>query len=213
MGLAAQEARIRGWADATGAEIVDVIIDAGVSGTKPLAEREGGARISAMLDSRRPAADAVIVLRLDRLGRDAAESLALFKRFRTGKVGLVSIVDRIDLATPHGRAMAGVSAVFSALERDLIAARTVDALAELKRQGRAWNHPPFGWTVENGRLLPIPAEQDTLVRIRELREAGMSYAKIARVLVEEQRPTKRGGTWAAATVHSVLKAQPDLATA
>jgi len=215
MSLAAQESKVRAWAEAIGAEVVDVITDAGVSGTRPIADREGGARVMALLDSRKPAADAVVVARLDRLGRDAAETLTLFKRFRTGRVGLVSVVDRIDLATPQGRAMAGVSAVFAALERDLIAARTTDALAELRRQGRPWNHAPFGWSVVVGtekRLEPFAAEQDTLARIRDLRTGGTSYNKIAAVLVAEGRSTKRGGTWAAATVHSVLKAQPDAVT-
>jgi site-specific DNA recombinase len=209
MSLDTQEARIRAWADATGAEIVDVIADGAVSGTKPLADREGGARIAALLDARKPAADAVVVLRVDRLGRDAAESLALYKRFRTGRVGLVSVAEHLDLATPHGRAMAGVSAVFAALERDLIAQRTSDALAELRRQGRVWNHAPFGWVADaEGYLRPVPAEQDTLARIRELRAEGLSYARVAAALTEEGRPTKRGGRWAAATVHSVLRAQP-----
>lgn len=211
MSLAAQEARIRAWADAVGATVVDVIADAGVSGTRPLADREGGARVAALLDARKPGADAVAVLRLDRLGRDAAETLTLFKRFRTGRVGLVSVVDRLDLATPQGRAMAGVSAIFAALERDLIAARTADALGELRRQGRVWNHAPFGWAADaDGYLIPVEAEQDTLTRIRALRADGVSYARVAATLTAEGRATKRGGRWAAATVHSVLNAQPDV---
>ena len=83
---------------------------------------------------------AVVVLRLDRLGRNAAESLALLRRFRASPVGLVSVAEHLDLATPHGRAMAGVQAVFNELERDLIAQRTTEALRELRTQGRPWNH-------------------------------------------------------------------------
>ncbi len=214
MSLEAQEGAIRAWAAVNGAEIVDVIVDGAVSGTKPLADREGGAKIMALLNARKPTADAVAVIRTDRLGRDAAERLALYKRFRTGKVGLVSIKERVDLATPHGRAMAAVSAVFSALERDLIAERTTEALTELRRQGRAWNHAPFGWIAHpDGHLLPFEDEQDTLQLIRDMRDEGLSYAKVAAALVEKGRPTKRGGRWAAATVHSVLRAQPDAVTA
>jgi DNA invertase Pin-like site-specific DNA recombinase len=142
MSLDTQQNRIQAWADAVGAQIEEVVTDPAVSGSKRLADRPGGAKIAALLDARQPKVDAVAVLRLDRLGRDAAESLTLLKRFRTGKVGLVSVVERLDLATPHGRAMAGVSVVFSELERSLIAQRTSDALAELRRQGRAWNHSP-----------------------------------------------------------------------
>jgi len=102
------------------------------------------------------------VVRTDRLGRDAAEQIALLKRFRTGKVGLVAIAQHIDLATPHGRAMAQIGAVFAELERALIAERTVEALDELRRQGKAWNHPPFGWKVQEGCLVAIRKEQNTL---------------------------------------------------
>ncbi|MGH8524677.1 MAG: recombinase family protein [Gammaproteobacteria bacterium] len=164
--LDAQQARMRAWAEATGADIVDEIVDAAVSGTKPLAQRPGGAKVAGLLNARTPTADAVVVVRLDRLGRDAAESFALFKRFRGGKVGLVSIAEHVDLATAHGRAMAGLQMVFAELERALIAQRTVDALAELKRQGCAHNHAPYGWDVVDGLLKPNEAEQRVIRSIR-----------------------------------------------
>jgi DNA invertase Pin-like site-specific DNA recombinase len=204
MSLETQEARIRSWADATGAQLVEVVSDGGVSGSKPLSDRAGGKYIAALLDARRPDANAVVVLRLDRLGRDAAETLTLLKRFRSGKVGLVSIADRLDLATPQGRAMAGVTAIFSELERALVGQRTADALGELRSQGRPWNHPPYGWSVKDGHLEPKHDEQETLARARELRAAGLGYARIAAVLNDEGRPAKRGGRWQAMSVRSVL---------
>ena len=90
-----------------------MVVGPAVSGTRLLADRPAGARIAALLDARKPEADAVVVLRLDRLGRDAAESLTLLKRLRKGRIGLVGLADRIDLSTPNGRAMAAMSAVFA----------------------------------------------------------------------------------------------------
>ena len=182
LSLDAQEARGRAWADAHGIDSSEVVTDAGVSGTKPLGDRSGGSRIASLLASRSPDADVVVVARLDRLGRDAAETLTLLKRFRTGKVGLVSLAEHVDLATPHGRAMAGIGAVFAELERSLIAQRTSEALGELRRQGRAWNHAPFGWRVEDGFLVADADEQATLERARELRATGYGDARIATVL-------------------------------
>ena len=203
MTLDSQEHRIRAWAEAMDAEVVDVIREE-VSGAKLLPDRPGGVRISRLLDARRPEADAVVVVRMDRLGRDAAEQLALLKRFRTGRVGIVAIAQSVDLATPHGRAMAGVGAVFNQLERELIAERTTDALAELRRQGRPWNHPPFGWQVEDGHLVPDPGEQATLDLAAGLRAAAMSFHKIAAELNDRGCATKRGGPWQAMSVRSVL---------
>ena len=47
--------------------------------------------------------------------------------------------------------------------------------------------------VDDGRLIPDPAEQETLARARELRATGQSYAKIAATLDAEGRRAKRGG--------------------
>jgi DNA invertase Pin-like site-specific DNA recombinase len=120
-------------------------------------------------------------------------------------VGLVAIAEQIDLATPHGRAMAQIGAVFNELERALIAERTTEALTELRAQGRAWNHAPFGWDAVSGLLEMNVIEQETLARLRELREFGWGYNKIAESLNVEQLPTKRGGPWHAASVRSVLR--------
>jgi DNA invertase Pin-like site-specific DNA recombinase len=100
--------------------------------------------------------------------------------------------------------MAGMACVFAELEKSLIAQRTTEALSERRRQGRAWNHAPFGWQVEDGSLARNESEQITLGRIRELREAGVAYNKVADTLNGEQRPTKRGGPWLAASVRSVV---------
>jgi site-specific DNA recombinase len=204
MSLDAQRSRIAAWCEATGAELVEVIEDAGVSGSKNLSDRAGGKRIAKLLDARKPDVDAVVVLRLDRLGRDAAETLALLRRFRTGKVGLVSITDRIDLGTPQGRAMAQMGAVFAELERALIGQRTSEAICELRRQGRAYGPTPYGWNAVDGRLEANDDEQDVLRRIRHLREAKLGYAKVAGVLNKEGVKPKRAASWSAMAVRSVL---------
>jgi DNA invertase Pin-like site-specific DNA recombinase len=202
--LEAQEARIRAWVMAAGAELVDVVVDAGVSGSKPLADRPGGRRIAKLFDARQPEADAVVVLRLDRLGRDAAEQMALLKKFRSGSVGLVAVAQGVDLASPHGRAMAQIAAVFGELERALIAERTTEVLAELRRQGRVFGHPPFGYDAVDGRLVRNVGEQATLDRIKRLRTAGLGYDAVARRLNEQHRPAKNGGQWFAMSVRSVV---------
>jgi DNA invertase Pin-like site-specific DNA recombinase len=215
MSLDSQEHRIRSWAEAMGATAVDIIRDQGISGGKLLAERPGGRRIAKAMDARRPEADAVVVVRMDRLGRDAAEQISLLKRFRSGRVGVVAIAQSIDLATPHGRAMAQISAVFGELERALIGERTADGLSELRRQGRPWNHPPFGYTTSADadgtmRLIPDADEQATLARLVELRSQGLGYLKVAGALNAEGRSTKLGGPWQAMSVRNIFlrEAQP-----
>lgn len=208
IGLDAQRGRIAAWAEATSTDLAEIITDAGISGTRPLADRPGGARIAALLTARHPDVDIVVIARLDRLGRDAAETLTYFKAFAKGSVGLVSIADRLDLSTAQGRAMAGVSAVFSELDRALIAQRTADALGELRSQGRVYGAVAFGFRREGDRLILDDIEQRVLVRIRRLRGRGLSYDRIARSLNGSGVPAKRGGTWHAMSVRSVLLTAP-----
>ena len=211
--LEGQQSRIEAWCEATGAELVEIAEDKGASGTLRLADRSGGQRISRLLNERRPQVDAVVVVRLDRLGRDAAETLELLKRFSKGPVGLVSITERLDLTTPQGRAMAGVAAVFAELERSLVGERTSEALRALMKQGRVYGPTPYGYDRRGVLLAPDRQEQKVLAFIREQRDCTYSFAAIADQLNEKGIPSKRGGRWHAMSVRSVLLTSERLAPA
>jgi site-specific DNA recombinase len=201
--LEAQKGRIEAWCEATGASLLDVVEDGAVSGTRPLAEREGGARIAALLGQRQPEADAVVITRLDRLGRNAAEALGHLRSFASGRVGLVSLSDRLDLTTPAGRAAASISAVFSELEKDLIGERTAEALARLQAEGHVYGPTPYGYLRSGDRLFPDPAQQQAIKDIIELRESGCSLREVASWLDRKGIPAKKGGRWSAMSVRSV----------
>jgi len=94
--IGAPLARIVAWCEATGTELVGIVEDAGVSEAKPLADRSGGARIAFLLAARKSEVDTVVIARLDRLGRGAAETLSYLKAFAKGSLGLVSGAERID---------------------------------------------------------------------------------------------------------------------
>ncbi len=205
--------------------MVEIVREEGVSGSKLLADRPEGKRIAKLLEARRPGTDAVVVVRMDRLGRDAAEQIALLKRFRTGKVGVVAIAQKIDLATPHGRAMAQIGAIFSELERALIVERTQETLADMKAKGRVYNHAPFGWDADGDFLVPNPTEQTSLARLVDLRGQGLGYHKrppssmrrvtrpsawrtLAGHEREEHLPPHRGGSSRAPALCDACKERP-----
>ncbi|GAG44429.1 unnamed protein product, partial [marine sediment metagenome] len=73
LGLDAQATRIRAYLALKGMGPTDIITDAGVSGGKPLAKREGGQRLLATLKQRK--ASAVVMMKLDRGFRDARDCL------------------------------------------------------------------------------------------------------------------------------------------
>ncbi len=88
----------------------------------------------------------------------------------------------IDPSTPAGEMTATVVAAMAQMERRLIGQRTKDALAVKRAEG-----------VQLGR--PREIGEETIERIQELYEAGLSVAAIARKLNEECVPTPRGGRW------------------
>jgi site-specific DNA recombinase len=201
--LDAQRAQIEAWCAATGAVLLDVVEDDPVSGSRPLAEREGGSRIARLLTQRVPEAMACAITRLDRLGRDAAETLTHLQQFARGRVGLVSLRERLDLTTPHGKAMAGVSAVFGQLEKELIGERTAEALDRLRDEGKVYGAVPYGWIRSGDILVPDTDEQRVRKEIIELRESRCSFREIATWLDREGIPAKKGGRWSAMSVRSV----------
>ena len=101
--------------------------------------------------------------------------------------------------------MAGVAAVFAQLERELIAERTAQALAELRDQGRIYGAVPFGYDAVDGYLVEKPDEQEVLKQIMALRNTGMSYRGIADWLNGEAIVAKRANRWSPMAVRSVLQ--------
>ena len=214
MSLQAQESRIRAWCEAQDAQLIEIVRDEGVSGTKLLADRTGGRKIAEA--SRFPSP------KCRRRGRRphgpprarCRRADCPLETISYGQGGpRCSSPSKSTSPLRTVSAMAQIGAVFNELERALIAERTTEALTELRHQGRAWNHAPFGWDVVEGRLEPNPAEQETVAMIRDSRRSGLGYLKIAQGLNGEGRSTKRGGPWQAAKCRSVLLSAGKMAAA
>ena len=79
--------------------------------------------------------DALIVYKLDRLGRSLRDILSLVERFIQEGILLKSLTDNIDLSTPGGRFQLQVFAAFAELERSLIAERCTAGRIEARKRG------------------------------------------------------------------------------
>ncbi len=206
--LAAQRAKLRAYATAMDLDLVGIEEDAGLS-AKTLAGRVGLERALAQLDA--GAADGILVAKLDRLTRSVRDLGDLVERYFASRWSLLSVSDSIDTRTAAGRLVLNVLTSVAQWEREATAERTRDALAHLKAEGVLIGGAPLGLrrtgeVDREGRRVVVedPSEMAAVMRIRELRTAGRSLREIARVLRSEQHPTKRGGSWVAATVGRVL---------
>jgi len=131
LSIEAQVAKIRAYALATDADLVDVIIDAGVS-AKSL-DRDGLCAVLAMLDDGR--ADGVLVSKLDRLTRSVRDLGDLVDRYFAERCALLSVADSIDTRTAAGRLVLNVLGSVGQWEREVIGERTTEALAVKRSRG------------------------------------------------------------------------------
>ena len=70
-----------------------------------------------------------------------------------------------------------------------------------------YNHAPFGYSAEDGKLIPEATEEAVIARMATLRADGVSYNEIANHLNADSVPTKQGGIWRSQTVKNILAAQ------
>lgn len=118
--------------------------------------------------ARRREIDVVLVWRLDRWGRSVTDLLATLQELEPLGVGFVSLTEALDLTTPAGRAMAGLLAIFSEFEREILRERVRAGLAHARQNGQRL-----------GRPLTAGLQSD---QVRKLYRAGVSKAEIARRL-------------------------------
>jgi site-specific DNA recombinase len=197
-----QEARIRHYAESQEWELAEMYREEGFSGKttdRPQLQR-------LLADVKAKKLDVVLVYRVDRLTRKQKDLWYLLEDvFEKHKVGFKSVVEPFDTTTAQGKAFLGMLAVFAQLERDAIAERTKDALANKIANGENVGAPAYGYKVEDGKLIEVPEEQEVLAAIRKMRSGKKpkTYKEIADRLNEDKIPCKRQGKWHPSTVRMI----------
>lgn len=187
-GLEAQRARIQEEAERRGWTL-EWVEDAGYSG-KTL-DRPGMQYALAELENGR--ADVLVAAKLDRLSRKVIDFAGLMDASHRGRWTLIALDCDVDTSTPAGEMMAGVMAQFAQFERRVIGQRTKDALAVV----RATSPKHIG--------RPVRMEPEIRAKVKWLRDSGLSLAKVADRLNDENVPTVvPGAKWHIATVRKVL---------
>ena len=96
--------------------------------------RKARPALSSLLDSLQ-AGDIVTVYKIDRLSRSAPDFYNIARQMEEKGAHLRSLSDPIDTATPTGRAMLGLLAVFAQLEAETTAERVKHGLAAARARG------------------------------------------------------------------------------
>jgi len=199
--LEAQEAKIVTWCKANGYELVQVYVDAGISGKRMDTRKELLAALASLKKGM-----ALVSYSLSRLARSTADAIAIGNQIAKKKADMVSLSEQIDTTTAAGNMMFQMLAVLAEFERKLTAERTKTALQHKKATGQKYtNQTPYGFEAIEGRLVEVKQEAEVVAEIQAARSSGSTLQSIADNLNGRGIPTKTGKTWAPATIHLLLK--------
>ena len=159
-----------------------VVVTDVVSGSVPLDKRPGGSEMCANLKR----GDRIVVAKLDRMFRNAADALTRAEAFKNAGIALHCIDLGVEAVTENGasKLFFGMLALVAEFERSRIRERLAEGQkAKKAKGGHIGGQRPFGYHVEgvgkNASLVPVPEEQAAIVAMRKMRADGASLRKIA----------------------------------
>lgn len=202
--LEAQRAKVAAWCALHDAELVNVFEDAGLSAST--LERPALAGALAELAAGR--ADALLVVKLDRLTRSTRDLGDLLDRAAAEGWALLSVAESLDTSTAAGRLVVSVLGAVAQWEREAVGERTAAAMAGMKARGLyTGGAAPYGYRVDaDGRLVADDAELAVQRAAAELRAAGLSLRAVGAVLAERGLLPRGGGAWSPAAVSRLVDA-------
>ncbi len=150
--LDAQKARMKAFADYNDYEIVGEYEDAGKSGKSI----EGRFEFNRMMEDIKSGKDGVafvLVFKLSRFGRNAADVLSTLQIMQDFGVNLICVEDGIDSSKDAGKLMISVLSAVAEIERENIRVQTMEGRIQKAREGK-WNggFAPYGYRLVDGKL-------------------------------------------------------------
>ena len=209
--LEAQRARLKAYADFNGFEIVGEYEDAGKSG-KSIEGRTEFNRMMEDIKSGKDGISYVLVFKLSRFGRNAADVLSTLQIMQDFDVNLICVEDGIDSSKDAGKLMISVLSAVAEIERENIRIQTMEGRIQKAREGR-WNggFAPYGYALRDG-VLVINEEEAEAIRIifDQYVNTDMGANGVARYLANHgigkiQRQNGNAPLFNAALIRQILK--------
>ena len=150
--LEAQKTKMKSFCDYNDYEIVGEYEDAGKSGKST----EGRVSFNQMIEDIKSGKDGisfVLVFKLSRFGRNAADVLSCLQVMQDYGVNLICVEDGIDSSKDAGKLMISVLSAVAEIERENIRVQTMEGRMQKAREGK-WNggFAPYGYELKEGKL-------------------------------------------------------------
>lgn len=185
--LDAQKDRILKFAEYQNMEIVGEYCDAGKSG-KSVTGRPEFTRMLEDIESGVDNIDYVLVFKLSRFGRNAADVLNSLQLLQDYGVELICVEDGIDSSKDSGKLTITVLSAVAEIERENILVQTMEGRKQKAREGK-WNGgvPPYGYMLDSDNEM-IVIDPDTVDTVKLIYEQyvykDMGLEEIVRFLNE-----------------------------
>ena len=209
--LDAQKARMKSFAEFNEYEIAHEYEDAGKSGKSI----EGRIQFNQMMEDIKSGKDGVsyvLVFKLSRFGRNAADVLSTLQVMQDFGVNLICVEDGIDSSKDAGKLMISVLSAVAEIERENIRVQTMEGRIQKAREGK-WNggFAPYGYKLENGMLL-INEEEAVAIRtiFDQYVHTNMGATGVAKYLEQHgihkiQRQNGKNPLFDASLIRRILK--------
>jgi len=181
--LEAQEESLRAYAEYRELQIVGSYCDAGKSG-KNIKGRPAFRQMMTDVMNQKDDISFILVFKLSRFGRNAADILKSLQRLEDFEIDLVSVEEAIDSSTQGGRLILTILSAVAEMERENI---TVQFMAGKMQKaldgGWAGGGIPYGYKNVDHELVLVPSEAEVIRKIYELyQQDDMSASSVAYAL-------------------------------
>lgn len=199
-----QTERLKMYASIHDWTVVKVYTDAGQSG----ASMNRPALQDLIHDVKAGMIDKVVVYKLDRLSRSQKDTLTLVEdiMLKNG-CDFESITEKFDTATPLGKAMIGILAVFAQLEREQIKERLSMGMQARIKEGK-WKggaHVPFGYEYDGEKLVIKEPNAAIIRKMFADFNAGLAITTIANRLTDQGVRLNHGARISRTQARYILK--------
>lgn len=163
--LDAQKDKLRKYAEFQDMEIVEEYSDEGHSG-KNIKGRHEFMRMMDDIEESKDGVDFVLVFKLSRFGRNAADVLSSLQLMQDYGVNLICVEDGIDSSKEAGKLLISIIAAVAEMERENIRVQTMAGREQKAGEGK-WNggFAPYGYRLENGELVIAEDEVEIIQMI------------------------------------------------
>ena len=160
--LDAQRDKLRKYAEYEDMVVAGEYSDEGFSG-KNIQGRHEFQRMLQDIQDGKDGVEYVLVFKLSRFGRNAADVLNSLQLMQDFGVNLICVEDGIDSSKDSGKLMISVLSAVAEIERENIRTQTMAGREQKAREGK-WNggFAPYGYRLEKGELLIAEDEVDVI---------------------------------------------------